>query len=277
MDNSRISPPFQVRTSGLITNNPYHSVPGTRLNDTMLTLFTHGSGTYRNSKGTWKLQPNLAMILSPDDPGALIADSRDPYTHYFCRFNGSYAVKLANDIVEKRGGICFEVGNADAVADCMRRMGRHNTPDLPVRMGKRDVLLAETLLLLQGSREAEDVHSTFTKPALMEYLVENIEQPTQLDLIADHFNMSRSSLCRKTRTLCGKTIQQLHEEMKMNWAHSLLGTGLLNISQVAHRVGYLDPFYFSRVFKKHSGSSPRNWLATRKASNGSTSREQPLN
>lgn len=247
----------------MIENNPYHSVPGTRLNDTMLTVFTRGSGTYRNSTGTWEMKSNFALLLSPDDPGALIADSRNPYTHYYCRFNGSYAVEFAREIVEKKGSICFEVSNMDAVADCMRKMGRSHSAELPSTMGRRELLLAETLVLLLGATQDEDRHSTLTAPALTEYLRDNIDEPTRLDSIAEHFNMSRSSLCRKTRTLCGKTVQQLHEEIKMQWARSLLETGLLNISQVAHRVGYNDPFYFSRVFKKHTGSSPRNWLSTR--------------
>jgi YesN/AraC family two-component response regulator len=47
--------------------------------------------------------------------------------------------------------------------------------------------------------------------------------------------------------------------MKIDWARILLETGTLNVTEVARRVGYADAFYFSRVFKKHAGTSPKNW------------------
>ncbi|MBP3388412.1 MAG: AraC family transcriptional regulator, partial [Clostridia bacterium] len=35
-----------------------------------------------------------------------------------------------------------------------------------------------------------------------------------------------------------------------------------SIQEIAFLCGYLDPYYFSRVFRKYTGQSPRSWEKT---------------
>jgi AraC-like DNA-binding protein len=44
----------------------------------------------------------------------------------------------------------------------------------------------------------------------------------------------------------------------MNEAYYLLKERGMNVAECALRCGYADPAYFSRVFKKHFGFSPKN-------------------
>ena len=49
--------------------------------------------------------------------------------------------------------------------------------------------------------------------------------------------------------------QYIHRERAM-WAHRLLVDDGLSVKQAAAAVGFNDPFYFSRVFKKVMGVAP---------------------
>ena len=53
----------------------------------------------------------------------------------------------------------------------------------------------------------------------------------------------------------------LAEELKVEWAGTLLASAAANVSQAARRTGYADPFYFSRVFRRRTGLAPRQWAA----------------
>jgi len=56
--------------------------------------------------------------------------------------------------------------------------------------------------------------------------------------------------------------------MKMDWARALLAESGLPVTEVARRVGYADPFYFSKVFRRHAGDSPSRWRGPRQAPGG---------
>lgn len=252
--------PFLVRTAGLIDRQPYHSTPGTRQDDMMLTVFLAGGGTYRNSRGITYVHADMAGLVPPDDAGVLMADSRDPYVHYYCRFNGPYAVALARRTIADRRARFFSVTNAPELADYLRQMGRYSSRSFPEEMGKREALLAQALVALRNPATSETV-PPITAATVDEYLRDHIAAPTDLGRMADHFAVSRTTLCRRVKEKCGDTAQQIHERLKMEWARTLLSMGRFSVSAVALRVGYRDPFYFSRVFRKHVGSSPKRWVA----------------
>ena len=44
--------------------------------------------------------------------------------------------------------------------------------------------------------------------------------------------------------------------LRLQRAMDLLQQGRHNVAEAATAVGYLDPFYFSRQFKKHIGMAP---------------------
>jgi len=51
--------------------------------------------------------------------------------------------------------------------------------------------------------------------------------------------------------------------LRMANAQSLLETTEYNISEVAAAVGYDNPLYFSRLFRKHTGMSPSEYRRVR--------------
>ena len=40
----------------------------------------------------------------------------------------------------------------------------------------------------------------------------------------------------------------------------VIETTQLNVSEIAYKVGFNDPAYFARVFKKQFGQSPSNYI-----------------
>lgn len=68
--------------------------------------------------------------------------------------------------------------------------------------------------------------------------------------------MSRTSVFNKIKTLTGKSPNDVIKVMRLNKAHELLLTRELNVAEVAFKVGFADPKYFSTCFKKQFGVSP---------------------
>ncbi len=146
------------------------------------------------------------------------------------------------------------------LADILRQIGSIARSHLPDKMSDPEQLLARALVMISGA-DRQDNSSELTLFAIEHYLQTHIAEPTYLDEIADYFNVSKSTLCRRVRQLTGKTVCQLSEEMKIEWAKILLEAknSSENIAEIARRVGYKDALYFSKVFKKYLGVSPKNW------------------
>lgn len=96
---------------------------------------------------------------------------------------------------------------------------------------------------------------------LMEWLEENIENSElTIDLLAGHLRLGRTTMYNKIKSLTGKSPVELIKEYRLTKSEMLLRTGQFSVSEVAYKVGFSDPGYFSRCFKEQYKSSPVEYL-----------------
>ena len=74
--------------------------------------------------------------------------------------------------------------------------------------------------------------------------------------LAQKVRLSRSMLHRKLKKLTGKSASDHITELRLKHAKTLLENNVATVSEIAFRVGFSDPSYFSKVFKKHFNLSP---------------------
>ncbi|HAA11234.1 MAG TPA: hypothetical protein DCE41_05835, partial [Cytophagales bacterium] len=73
------------------------------------------------------------------------------------------------------------------------------------------------------------------------------------------FGISRPVLIKRLKALTGKTVVEYIREYRLQRAADLLQKPELSIAEVAYQVGFSDPKYFSRSFKKLYRKSPSEW------------------
>ena len=89
--------------------------------------------------------------------------------------------------------------------------------------------------------------------------MEHLDEMTDLDKMASDLSVSKSHLVRRAKELTGFTIQTLHEKLKIEQAKNLLQLESLTLGEISSRLGFQSQNYFSSVFKKNTGMSPRAW------------------
>ena len=253
-----LAPPYALRTSGRIRNSPRHSTPGTKQGDVMLIVNHAGRGWFRDRRGLRALEAGHVALITPDDPGLLYSDPDDPYDHRFCRFGGAYAHQLVQLILARHEDRIFSPASFEDLEAVMVQLGYFHRQHLPTTMHRNELHLAEMLLLLE-EREAPADRRVLDADGIINYLIYRLDRPSDLDDMAQFFKVSTSVLRRALKRHCGMTMLQLHEQLKIERACELLATGEFKIAEVAARVSYEDPLYFSRVFSKRMGCSPRAW------------------
>lgn len=82
------------------------------------------------------------------------------------------------------------------------------------------------------------------------------------EFFADALGVTMSTLNRRVKAELGQTVRQAMNERLAVEARLQLRGGQKPIKQVAFDLGFDDPLYFSRFFKKHFGKAPSNYFVT---------------
>jgi AraC-like DNA-binding protein len=97
--------------------------------------------------------------------------------------------------------------------------------------------------------------------ALIALMRQRLDADLSLEYLAAAAGLSRFHLVRKFRELTGHTPIQHFIHLKMQHACQLLDAGDEPVKVVAARLGYDDPYYFSRLFRRVIGLSPQQYRA----------------
>jgi AraC-like DNA-binding protein len=132
--------------------------------------------------------------------------------------------------------------------------------------GYRQAALAQlTLLLIDIARLAGDVVGGLRRsgePLLAEVFAvidRRLREPLSLRDVASELGMTPGHLTTVVRRRTGRTVQEWIIERRMAEARSLLAGTQMPVGEIARRVGMSDPGYFSRLFRRTHGTSPRSW------------------
>ena len=91
----------------------------------------------------------------------------------------------------------------------------------------------------------------------MQLLDEKYIEYSYADLFADALQVNQKKLNEVAKNATGRTACCLVEEKIVTEAKKILRQGRRQVKQIAWQLGYEDQYYFSRMFKKQTGISPR--------------------
>jgi len=120
--------------------------------------------------------------------------------------------------------------------------------------------------LLAKSVELRESASSNQHHALVKRAVENIEQHytdggISLGEVAKALNINASYLSSVFSQKVGKTFTEYLTQKRMDKARELLRQTDKQFSEISFEIGYKDPHYFSFLFKKIQGCTPRDYRA----------------
>lgn len=118
---------------------------------------------------------------------------------------------------------------------------------------------AVTHYLLELCNKIRDKRSTKPKNAV-ERIRQVIEQKYGEDLsiekIAEEVFLSPTYMCFFYKQETGETVVEYLTKVRMDKAKEMLRDPAIKFYEISSRVGYMNPSYFSKLFKKHTGVTP---------------------
>lgn len=256
--------------------------PGVHSHDHLaLAYFERDGGWLRSGERRWELRAGDVFVSSPgevhDTSGLAEAEG--------------WAVFFPAEILAPSGSSAFLswrahpllfpfVAGVDQPGGGARRLiippqersswsGRLSILDLELserRDGYREAALAYlTLLLVDISRLAAEVVGDLrlnNEPLLAEvfdFVEERYRDPISLRDVARAVSLSPGHLTTVVRRKTGRTVVEWISERRLAQARRLLLESDHSVEEVGHRVGYNDPTYFVRTFRRAHGTTPLGW------------------
>lgn len=110
----------------------------------------------------------------------------------------------------------------------------------------------------------EDSASTGNKliNEVIHYIEKHYMEDISLSSLADTFYLSKEHLSRLFKRETGTNLFSYIMELKLNNAKKLLTSTELTLDEIAFKLGFSNGNYFSKVFKKNIGQSPREYKST---------------
>lgn len=94
------------------------------------------------------------------------------------------------------------------------------------------------------------------------YMREHLDERITLEQLADVAGLSPAHFATRYKEQTGTSPIQHFLHLKVERACQMLDTTSLSFTEISHRLGYDDAYYFSRLFKKTMGQAPRDYRHT---------------
>ena len=113
-------------------------------------------------------------------------------------------------------------------------------------------------VLAQLAADAASGSQIRTEPvrAAQSYLREHLDAPVKVGELAARVGLSTSHFAAQFRRATGGGVVEYVKRLRIARASELLITTTMSVADIARAVGYDDPFYFSRQFRRVRDCSP---------------------
>ncbi len=188
--------------------------------------------------------------------------------HYFDQFQKDYPqVQLKRQYFITQAGNLYCAASVNSLADLtvhfIQRLFNKEIANQVERHFSHEIRRA-----YETSGFFEQEHSRHPDEEITQiqiWLQDNYYREIVMSQLAHRFSMSTRTLNRRFKAALGLSPLVFLQEVRINIAKDLLKTSNLSIIEIADKVGYQNPSFFTTLFKKNLATTPVSYRATVRA------------
>ncbi|QNK58633.1 response regulator [Paenibacillus sp. PAMC21692] len=109
-----------------------------------------------------------------------------------------------------------------------------------------------------ASNDVKDIRSVYVRK-IQSFVEANLRLDVSLRALADHVNLHPTHLSKLYKIETGEGVSDFVYRLRMETACHKLKTTDKKVYEISMEIGYLDPAYFIKVFKKQYGQTPQEF------------------
>jgi len=232
-------------------------------NQNILILCEKGKGWIIHNNEKNYLERNQVYILPASEAHAYGADNKDPWSIYWIHFLGDDTELFSSIIGRKidtydsdssRFGDRFQL-----FEEIFQNLEMGYSPENLEYTSFCLAYFLATIKYLSQFREIKSVKEMDMVQKSILFMKNNLENKLELEEIAQDVGYSSSHFGNLFQKKTSYTPMEYYQQLKIQRACSYLQFSDLKIKEIAYRLGYFDPFHFSKTFKKEMNMTPKEY------------------
>ncbi len=228
--------------------------------DYYLLYLVEGEMTVHLPEGERTVTEGTFLLFPPHYRYRYSYHSPKPLSYFWVHFTGSYAARLLEECGLTPLPLCHcAVGDPRIPARFRSLFDRLVIPE-PFLTKELSCALEQLLLTVGEVLHASPVARTLERS--LGVIHASYQKELRIPDLARMENLSQSRYHTLFRELTGVSPAAYIIDLRLQSACDLLRSTDMSIKQIALQVGYDDPFFFSKLFKRHMGISPQSYRNT---------------
>lgn len=239
-----------------IADGPYKWGPGVR-NYYDIHQLAAGRGFYQMGGKKYALKAGDAFMMFPGMAAEIDNDPSNPWEYFWIGFNGADAPHLLKLCGFTPENPIIPSPNSAALRAVIDRMFQYYDASPASSLALTSSIYQYFSVLMQRDHSSPSLGASGNLcQKATSFIKAQYTNNIQLEDVCFSVNLSRSQLYRIFMQDLGMSPTQYLLQLRMNHALELIKESGLTIAEIAYSVGYDDPLYFSRVFRKYFGDAP---------------------
>lgn len=238
-------------------------------NQNILIFCEKGEGWVEINKRNFLLKKNMMTIIPANTSHSYGSSQSNPWSIYWLHFNGENAPHYTNRII-KDDLLTYDVNLNKKVIfielfnSIYKQLKKGYYIDHMVYISQFLSYFLSVILFLDNSDISEAHQENSIVENCIDLMNKNLEGSLTLGDLSKSCNLSRNYLVPFFKAKTGYSPIDFYIRLKIQRACQYLDLSDMNISEIALKIGYSDPYYFSRIFKKIIGHSPSSYRRIKK-------------
>ncbi len=242
-----------------------HRMRRPRHDDNLLLYCVDGAGTLEAGGHHYEVGAGDLILLPQGLSHDYAADDDNPWSIYWVHFQGVSTRVFLDYLGYREDRPVVSAGVSPALLAAfnsllaVRRTGYSSSAFINAANQLRHLF---TQFAMETSRQRAQRQGTLDLDSIQAYMQDNIHQQLDLDDLAAVAHLSKFHFSSRYKALTGYSPIKHFLHMKIEYACQLLDSSEMSVKAIAAELGYEDPLYFSRLFSKTMGMSPRAYRSS---------------
>lgn len=234
-----------------------------------LLFVCNGTGRFNIKDRRYTIKKNMLLYISPGHPYSIQLDTTSPadlltvhFSYATVHFNeGKWDIAAETRAFSQK--FARELEEPYLIEEQFQKLVDCWNQKLPgYEFMARTMLQQLIIVIMQNlNKHPKNFANSMKIEQIIQHMHQNIQGKITIPELSDMVQMTPAYMSRTFKEITGYTIIEYFNKLKVDKAKTLLIEGDKKIKEVSQELGFVDEFYFSRMFKKIEGITPSQFYS----------------